>query len=278
MSDTGRSKDRIPFESIHEGEAVSSWNLPAMQGQGKLVRSAKRDGKKAKVQGESIEPVNKPAKAGKLTAEELQQITDDAKRDGYAQGNREGLENGYKDGLAKGQKDGHQKAYTEARKEIEALQYQLRKVTEALFDPMEQRQTEIQNTLLEISLNLSKHILNAEIKQDPGVLYRMVEQVVEEIPLGAKFVQVYVNADDANLLKNLVKHDDWQICIDDNLSSGGCRVETDASLIDFSVEHRLEVYLQKARASTAAAKSQREPVEDYAASASQAEHISDDED
>jgi len=114
MVDQVKGKDRIPFEHIEQSESVESWQLPSMQSGGKVIRSAKR-------------------------GEAEKQITEEARLEGFNQGLKEGTEQGIREGTKAGEKAGNQRAYLDAKKEIEALQNQLRQLAVRLLAYSSQR-------------------------------------------------------------------------------------------------------------------------------------------
>lgn len=267
MSETPKSKDRIPFESLSDSSDVSSWSLPSMDAQGRVVRSAQRDKKKKGASADVvIESVSKKTKPKPLTAEELQQITEQARKDGFQRGLHEGTEQGIREGTKTGEKAGHQRAYMEAKKEIEALQYRLRTLATRLFDPMQQQDQQIENILVDVILNLSKRVISSEVSFDPSVLLKTVHQVLGCLPKDAKNVRVFLNDKDADLVEGLVPENqrNWRVQRDNSQASGGCIVESDSSLIDFSVGERIATFLDKLDTQGVAA--ELPPLPDYQSS------------
>ena len=116
-----------------------------------------------------------------------------------------------------------------------------------LFEPMEKQDAAIENTLVDLALNLSKRIVASEIKTEPKRVLDMVRFVLAGIPKGTKNIRISMCADDADLIGKLLPAEqrEWQLVRDDDLASGGCIVETHTTLIDYSVESRLNSYLKK---------------------------------
>ncbi len=246
--DNPKSKDRIPFETLDDTSVVSAWDLPSVATNSQLVRSAKHDSEKKNARkNEKIETVKKNTKGKHLTVDELREITESARKEGFQQGLKEGTEQGIREGTKVGEKTGQQRAYMESKKEIEALQHQLRQLVSRLFDPMEKQDLAIENILVDLALNLSKRIVASEIEAEPKHVLKMVKFVISDVPKSAKNVRISMCSSDADIVEKLVpvEQRDWRIVKNDDLSSGGCIVETDSSLIDYSVDSRLKVYLEK---------------------------------
>lgn len=280
MSDEVPSKARIPYESLDEHTAVNAWNLPNVQQRGRVVRTGKQGEKSAKNtprSGESIEALPASKKPKQLTAEELQQITEEARREGFQQGLREGTEQGLREGQKTGEKVGEQRAYKEAKKDIEALQAELRELCTRLFDPMLQQERQLENLLVDMALNLAKALLDAELNVNPQQLCRLVQKALKCLPRGAGNIQVFVNPKDRERILAVLPEAqrNWAIIADDELSPGGCRVSSDHSLVEYSVEERLAVYLEKVdlfASSESATESLTESLTDYHDSAAEHEH------
>lgn len=247
MVDQVKGKDRIPFEHIEQSESVESWQLPSMQSGGKVIRSAKRGEAEKKSNNVAIENVSSKKRPRHLTAEELQQITEEARLEGFNQGLKEGTEQGIREGTKAGEKAGNQRAYLDAKKEIEALQNQLRQLAVRLFEPMQNQDQQLENILVDLVLSLSKSLILSEVSVNPATLLNVIQHVLSSLPKGESNIRVQLNAADAALIESLVPESqrDWRIQVNDALSSGGCHVETQSSLVDFSVENRIESYMAK---------------------------------
>lgn len=246
MTDKKVEKNRIPFESLTDGSAVSRWDLPAMSDSRRAIKS-KSKSQNRRPTNESIENVSSSSKKQSITAEELQKIAEDAKREGYAEGYELGLKKGMDDGKLKGEALGKQQAYNETKKDMLDTQNRLKAIITALHEPMLQQDVLVENMVVDIATNLAKHILNTELRENHNALYGVVHRALSALPVGAKNTTVYINEEDSVILSSLVPENrrDWKIGVDAGLSSGGCRVETKESVVDYSIEERLRVYLSE---------------------------------
>lgn len=248
MTDVTKQINRIPHESLGENETVSTWQLPRVGQRNKVVKSAKREQtEKQKKTSEQIEDVPRSSKPKPMTANELQKIADQAQQEGYADGFKEGMEKGLKQGETKGFQSGEQRAYSETKGCLDDEKRRFEAISNQLFEPMQHQDKAIENRLVTMVMVLSKALLAQEITQDPSKLLVIVERVLAALPVGATNIRVYVNEGDAKLLEAVVPaaHRDWQLMNDNSLASGGCRVETLESLVDYSLETRLAEYLQE---------------------------------
>ncbi|WP_370978919.1 flagellar assembly protein FliH [Agaribacterium sp. ZY112] len=238
---SGSSKERIPYEDL-EGSSVKGWALPSMQG--RAIKPKKKNTiKKDKVKIENV-PASESVQP--LTAEQLQDISEQARKEGFQQGLKEGTEQGLLKGQKTGERTGHQQAYKQAEKEIQALQSQLENCAQRLFEPMQNREALLENVIVDMALKLASRLVADEIAASPERLLAIVHKVMASVPKSAKEIHLRLNSKDAECIRSLVPESkQWQLEIDDNLSSGGLIVNTESSHINFSVEQRLQEYLDK---------------------------------
>lgn len=269
MSDKPKQANRIPFEEIDEDAMVSSWALPSVgQKKSRIVFSAKKDKKnagKTARDGEIVENYTAPVKPKPLTAEELQKMAEEAQKEGFDQGYQEGLQKGLHDGEAKGKKQGQSKAYTDTKNVMLDEIKRLNRISSDLLGPMQHQEEYLENIVLDMAVNFAKEILQKEIQTSPLSLLDVVHRALEALPAGASNITVYVNENDATLIdKHLPQAQrNWTVSIDDNMSSGGCRVETLESLVDYTVQHRLGAFLEKMREQEDITEDQVAPVEAF---------------
>lgn len=237
--------NRIPFEQI---DKAKTWALPSL-GAGRVIPSVKKHGGRdeANAGRESIEDVT-GAPIKPPTAEQLQQIAAQAEQEGRELGYQEGLQKGYTEGEKKGLQKGEQKAYSEIKAALEEQKQRFQTIADALFDPMKTQDASLENTVLDMAVHLAKHLLNRELTEDPSSLFHLVERAVGSLPAGAKNIRVYLHPDDVELAHEAFAHlgRSWNFYPDTHLSRGGCRVETDQSLVNYSVEQRLRAMLEQA--------------------------------
>ncbi len=252
MSDDKPDKNRIPFESLGEETPVRGWNLPPVSDGRSVVKSARRQSKSqapaSGTQNEAIESVPSNRRPKHLTAEELQRITEEARREGFQQGLQEGTEQGIREGTKIGAENGEKRAYTEARKDIEHLQQQLKRLIQDLMDPMMEQQNALRNVILEMVLSLTEQLVGDAIDAEPKRLLTIVDAVLDSIPKGNDNFRLYVSAEDAKLLEVLLpaSQRSWSIETDGQLGRGSCRLEGQHSLVEYDVRSRLTHFRSKA--------------------------------
>ena len=165
------------------------------------------------------------------TAAQLQKLQKDAWSQAFAEGKKEGIEKGYKDGL--------QNAQQEIKTKLQIIQ----DLIEHLAEPVAELDENVQGLIVQLSLQIAKHLVRREFKQEPGEIIAVVREALSSLPLSSRRPHIYLHPEDAELVKSALSIADndnnWEIHDDLMMTRGDCRVETDASLIDASLDAKL---------------------------------------
>lgn len=167
------------------------------------------------------------ASVGPITAEAIERIQKQAYKEAYDEGHAKG----YKDGLAKGK--------SEWDPQINLLKTAL----QALAQPLTQVDQEVEQQLAELAIVIARQLVRREIKTDPGEIIAIVREAVLALPNAAKKIFVYLHPEDCALVKTKLSPSEaenyWRLMEDPILSRGDCRIMTESSTIDATVEKRL---------------------------------------
>lgn len=235
--------NRIPAEEMPE---YQTWRLPVIDDNGRVLSSAEKEAREAQRQreNESIEDVEVSlAGAGGMTAHEMQEIFDAAEKEGFAQGHRQGLEKGRAEGYEAGQQQG----LMEMRQQLVIEQQRFQKLAQALLQPMHEQDSDIESMLLDAICTLTRSLVQRELITDSSHIASLVKTAAAALPVGSKNLRIVLNPDDLAAVEAYAAEQqlDWKFFGDVSLQSGGCRVETEESRVDFSVERRLNALLQQ---------------------------------
>jgi flagellar assembly protein FliH len=182
---------------------------------------AEIDAQSEEVELESVKP---------LTLDELEAIRQD----------------GYNEGFAVGEKDGFHAGQIKAKHESELiLQAKLQRLEQLmgqLLTPIAEQDQQIEHALVQLVSHISRQVIRRELQCDSSQLKDVLSEALKLLPMGAGNVRIHINTQDFELVKALrERHEEnWRILEDAQLQPGGCRIETEHSQIDASVETRLE--------------------------------------
>ncbi|MGM0594822.1 MAG: flagellar assembly protein FliH [Pseudomonadota bacterium] len=172
---------------------------------------------------EEVEEEVKP-----LTAEQIEAIQNQAYKEGFAQGRSEGLEAG--------------------QKEIDAQAKRLGQIMQSLAKPLEAVDEQVEQELVALSMAVARQLIRREIEQDPEQVIAVVREAMGELPSAARNVRIHLHPDDAALVREAFSTEQadtapWQVVEDVTQTRGGCRIESDTSRIDATVEKRLNAII-----------------------------------
>lgn len=203
--------------------AFERWELPAM-------------GEK-RPRAEEAEEEVKP-----LTAEQIEAIQKQAYQEGFAQGRTEGLEAG--------------------QKEINAQVQRLEQIMLSLSEPLNTVDEQVEQELLALSMAVARQLVRREIEQDPEQVIAVVREAMGELPSRARNVRIHLHPEDAALVREAFATEEeetapWKVIEDITQTRGGCRIESDTSRIDATVEKRLNNIIVELMGGTRADDSQQ---------------------
>ncbi|WP_086480821.1 flagellar assembly protein FliH [Oceanospirillum sanctuarii] len=270
------SLDKRHLWSSEEIEAFERWEMPDLTGVS--LRSLGRD----KISDEIVDPEEQPEEEVEEeihlpTLEEVEAIRkeayDAAYTEGMEQGRLDGFEQGREDGFLKGKAEGYEegseKGYADGmqqgEREVNDILSRLNSILALLHEPIAAQHEELEAVLYDLLTHLVTLVTRQELSIDSSVVTQIIQDSLAALPRNSDRIRVFVNPDDYSLAQEQASRqiDPWQVFADEGVARGGCRVETLSSLVDSSVETRLEDLLQQVVA------------ERYAAASASAAQVSD---
>ena len=170
-----------------------------------------------------------------LTLEELESIRQEA----------------YNEGFAAGEKDGFRSTTLKVRQEAEAALAvklaSLERLMGSLFEPIAEQDTQIEKAMVRLVEHMTRQVIQRELALDSSQIESVMREALKLLPLGVGNVRLHINPQDFEQVKALrERHEEtWRIVEDAALQPGGCRVETEHSRIDATVETRISQIMAK---------------------------------
>ena len=155
------------------------------------------------------------------------------------------------EGFAVGEKEGFHSTTLKVRQEAEvALAAKiagLEKIMAHLFEPIAEQDTQIEKSLVELVRHMTRQVIQRELVMDSSQIEHVMREALKLLPLGVDNVRLYINPQDFEQVKALrERHEEtWRIVEDESLLPGGCRVETEHSRIDATIETRVTQVMVK---------------------------------
>ncbi|MNG11069.1 flagellar assembly protein H [compost metagenome] len=89
---------------------------------------------------------------------------------------------------------------------------------------------------------MAREVIGRELRSDSSQIARVLREALKLLPMGADNIRIHINPQDFEQAKALrERHEErWKLLEDEALLPGGCRIETDHSRIDATMETRID--------------------------------------
>lgn len=162
-----------------------------------------------------------------LTAAQLELIQKQAHDEGFEQGKKEGFEYGHREGL------------NAAKGTVERLEALLT----TLNTPLKQLDDQVEQELVTLAIAIVRQLVRREVKTDPAHILGVVREALELLPISSRNIRLVLHPEDAELVRQAYAVSEaelaWKIVEDPVCARGGCKVLTESSQVDATLESRL---------------------------------------
>jgi flagellar assembly protein FliH len=236
--------ERHPFDGLGrvtgrdlEAMSVYTWLPPLIDKTGHLVQALPRD--EAARRGVAAGPKSQAERVDAGFQEGLLK----GRIEGLAEGRKEGLEQGLKEGVEKGTQQGLQRAQKDVDAKLAAMDELMCHLTHAINE----QDYVLEQALLNLVSSISRAVVGRELEINSSHILQIVREALAALPPSRDNVRIFVNPADVTLLDAARERngDSWRVLPDDAVSRGGCRVETEQSLVDFTLERRFSAMIEQ---------------------------------
>lgn len=148
-------------------------------------------------------------------------------------------------------KEGYQAGMAQAKDDLEDIKNSIT----AFLGAKQEVFDYIAPNIMEISLDIAKKIIKREIQQDPSIILENISDILKSLSKEETKITLKVNPAQVSLLKmeipSLLSDNgmDAKVLIvpDENMTEGGCVVETANGVVDASIETQLAVISEALR-------------------------------
>ncbi|MCK4840658.1 MAG: flagellar assembly protein FliH [Methylococcales bacterium] len=195
--------------------------------------------------GKKRSATSKQAKKPKtvLTVDEIEKMQKQAYDEAFAQGLEEGVKQGKNKGFEEGKAEGIKKGYEEKVDLLRKQSAEFVSLLESLSEPFKLLDETVEKELVNLTIAIASQLIRREIKIDSGQIIAVIREAVNALPVAAQQLTVKMHPKDAELVRSTLAIDElsvpWNIIEDLLITRGGCKVETESSNIDATVENKL---------------------------------------
>ncbi|MCF6283052.1 MAG: flagellar assembly protein FliH [Candidatus Polarisedimenticolaceae bacterium] len=165
------------------------------------------------------------------TAAELDEIQRLAREEGFKQGKKEGYEVGHREGTQA------------AQKRVQSCVQQIDALLTTLNEPFKTLDDEVEQEMVTLIISMVRQLVRREVRSDPNQIIGVVREALSILPVASRNVQLKLHPDDAVLIREIYALSEsdlgWRIIEDPVMSVGGCRIVTEVSQVDATLESRL---------------------------------------
>jgi len=191
-----------------------------------------------------------------LTAEDIEEIRQAAfdegfnqgKEEGFAKGYEEGKVSGHDEGLVKGHQEGLEAGFAEGKEKIDEQSVAWSSLTEQLHKPLLDVETNVEQQLIQLVVQLTEAITLQEAKTNPDILIGAIAAGIKALPSQDAQTQILLHPDDIKLVENQfgamhIQEQGWRLLPAPQLLPGSCQIENSTSNIDLNVKSRMKEVL-----------------------------------
>lgn len=239
-------------------EQLKEWPTPDMTSDMRKYEKTNALNKTLPEKGaaEVQEEVDEDLDVKPLTAEDMEQLRQQAYEAGFSEGKEDGFAKGYEEGRQQGQEDGTKQGLAEGKKlgleESQQLIEQQLATLETMLDklqqPLKQLDDQVEHQLVMLALAMAKAVVQTEVQTNEQVVLQALQQATEALPLQKEHVRIKFHPDDLAIIQQHYSQEQiaqrhWNLMSEPTISRGGCKLETETSAVDRSLEQRLQTSL-----------------------------------
>ncbi len=143
--------------------------------------------------------------------------------------------------------EGYQQGLQKADQETRQLQKRLHDLISFFEQPLQSLNDEVIQQLHLLAVTLAQQLVRREIRVEPGEIIALIKESVRVLPASARGIKIYLHPEDAELVRSALQMDEseeeksWKLVEDPMITRGGCEIKSDKSVINATLENRLQV-------------------------------------
>ncbi|CAM5190486.1 Flagellar assembly protein FliH OS=Castellaniella defragrans OX=75697 GN=HNR28_000402 PE=3 SV=1 [Castellaniella defragrans] len=165
--------------------------------------------------------------------------------DGYAQGlalgRAEGLEQGHREGFEEGRRDGQAQGRNEGAGQVREQAARLQELANTGAVALTTLEQEVGQALIHLATRIAEQVLRTHLEDHPDQILELVRDVLRSDPQQDAALTLRLHPEDLELVQAALEPPPdaaYRLVADEQMSRGGCLVETPQGSIDATLETR----------------------------------------
>lgn len=206
--------------------AVEAWTPPTISDGGHMVYAESRAAAKPQAEPNEAELTRKQAYDDGFTS---------GKKAGFDAGKAEGVLAGKEAAVAAGQRDMKPKL-----KELNDL-------LTSLSHSLNEEDYKLEKTLMELVEQIACTVIRKELSLEPASLMKVIKETISALPPSRDNIKIHLNPLDKAFADQAVEAggENWRVIADEEITRGGCKIQSEQSEADMTVESRIQGVLEQ---------------------------------
>ncbi len=193
-----------------------------------------------------------------ITQEEIDEIKNNAREEGYRagydEGNAKGYEEGMKTGIAQGQSQGYKDGYADGREQIEkemadSVEF-FSQSAEKLAKPLELLDEKVASSLVDLGIRLARQLIPELSKNSTQLVVNAVRQAVEQLPVFSEGVEITLSQHDADIVRKHFSEEfrtekGWKVVVSKEQKDGDIQVTSRDSTISTTLQGQIDSLIKE---------------------------------
>lgn len=170
-----------------------------------------------------------------------------ARREGYEIGLKKGKEEGFSEGKQEGLLAGKAEAVALANQEMKPKLVELNQLLTALSHSLNEEDYNLEKTLFDLVKVIAISVIRKELELDPRSLMRVIKETISALPHSKDNIKIIMHPADKAFAESAIAQggENWRVVADEEMTRGGCKITTDQSEVDATIEQRIEAVLDQ---------------------------------
>ena len=141
------------------------------------------------------------------------------------------------------QNNGYEEGFKQAQQALDEYQQTFEALFSSLDDALQMVDEDIIRNITQLAVSISKQIIRRELQINSEQVVSVVREAIKLLPLEKGRLIIHLNPNDISVVQKVFNQDDsehsYSLVEDPSIQRGGCKLSTNDSVIDASIESQI---------------------------------------